>query len=173
VAEIKSTIDLVLEKTRDFTLSREEKQKLAQKELEKKLQGLISRYLDQVIPLSRLYEEVGKTAHTEKELAYTLLKTYLLAHLNLDRDNSLILSALKEIRGFDTAFLSNLQEEYQSEREKTERAFHEKSLVTLQEKGVSGSAVVPNLEKNPEWNQFIDTLRSRYLERIETLESNF
>jgi len=116
---------------------------------------------------------VEKTAHTEKELAYALLKKYLLAHLNLDRDNSLILSALKEISGFDTAFLSNLQEEYQSEREKTKRAFQEKGLVTLQEKGVSGSAVVPNLEKNPDWNQFIDNLRRRYLERLETVESDF
>jgi hypothetical protein len=172
VAEIKSTVDLVLEKTRDLTLSREEKQKLAHKELEKKLQGLISRYLDQVIPLSRLHEEVEKTAHPEKDLVYALVKKYLLAHLNLDRDNSLILSALKEICNFDTALLSNLQEEYQSERENTERAFHEKTVVTLQEKGVSGSAVVPNLEKNPDWNQFIDTLQRRYLERIETLESD-
>jgi hypothetical protein len=173
LAEIKSTIDLVLEKTRDLTLSREEKQKLAQKELEKKLQGLISRYLDQVIPLTRLTEEVEKTAPTEKELAYALRKKYLLAHLNLDRDNSLILSALKEVSGFDTAFLSNLQEEYQSEREKAKRAFQDRSLVTLNEKGVSGSAVVPNLEKNPEWSQFIDNLRRRYLERLGTMESDF
>jgi len=36
LAEIKSTIDLVLEKTRDLTLSREEKQKLAQRKSSRK-----------------------------------------------------------------------------------------------------------------------------------------
>jgi len=46
LGEIKSTIDLVLEKTRNLTLSKEEKLSLAQEELEKKIGVLLNRYLD-------------------------------------------------------------------------------------------------------------------------------
>lgn len=169
MGEIKSTIDLVLEKTRDLTLSSEDKDKLAQKELEKKIQGLISRYLDQLIPMSRLAQEMERMAGTEKDLSVRLLKRHLLAHLDFARDNSNILSALEEVAGVDTASLANLQEEYQSEKEEAKKGITEKSLERLQERGVSGSAVVPNLGKDPDWTQFLEGLHKRYQERLEPM----
>lgn len=171
MGEIKSTIDLVLEKTKNLTLSSKEKQKLARKELEKKVQGLLKRYLDNLIPLRRLTEEMEKIADNEKGLVYTLLKKHLLAHLDLDSDNSSIFSALNEITGYDVTPLTNLQNEYQSEKERTKKVFIEKSLVTLQERGVSGSAVVPNLDKSPDWNRLLDSLCKRYQERLKTIEN--
>jgi hypothetical protein len=169
VGEIKSTIDLVLEKTSGLTLSSEDKEKLAQKELEKKLQGLISRYLDQLIPMSRLTEEMAKMAGTEKDLSVRLVKRHLLAHLDFDRDNSNILSALEEVAGVDTASLAALQQEYQSEKEEAKKGITEKSLERLQEKGVSGPAVVPNVGKDPAWTQFLEGLHKRYQERLEPM----
>jgi hypothetical protein len=170
VGEIKSTIDLVLEKTRDLSLSSQEKQKLAQQELERRLLGLISRYLDQLIPLGRLTEEMERMAGTEKELAVRLLKTHLITHLDLDQDNSSILTALEEIAGIDTASLMALQEEYRSEKEKAEKEITEKCLAGLRDRGIAGSAAVPNLGKDPTWTNFLDRLRTRYEERLEEME---
>lgn len=169
MGEIKSTIDLVLEKTRGLTLSSEDKQKIAQKELEKKIQGLISRYLDQLIPMSRLAQEMEKMAGIEKDLSVRLLKRHLLAHLDFDRDNSRILSALEEVAGVNTASLVALQEEYQSEKEEAKKGITEKSLERLQERGISGSAVIPNLGKDPNWTQFLEGLHKRYQERLEPM----
>jgi len=170
VAEIKSTIDLVLEKTRDLSLSSQEKQGLAQQELEKRLLGLISRYLDQLIPLCRLTEEMEAMPGTEKELAVRLLKTHLIAHLDLDRDNSSILTALEEIAGIDTASLMTLQEEYRSEKEEAEKEITEKCLAGLRDRGIAGSAVVPNLGKDPVWTHFLDGLRTKYQKSLEEME---
>jgi hypothetical protein len=170
VAEIQSTIDLVLEKTRDLSLSSQEKQELAQQELERRLLGLLSRYLDQLIPLGRLTEEMERIPGTEKELAVRLLKTQLLAHLDLDRDNSSILTALEEVAGIDTAPLMALQEEYRSEKEEAEREITEKCLTGLRDRGIAGPAVVPNLEKDPAWRDFLDGLRTRHQERLEEME---
>jgi hypothetical protein len=169
MAEIKSTMDLVLEKTRNLTLTSEDKQKLAREELERKVQGLVHRYLDQLIPLSRLNEEMEKIAGTEKDLSVQLLKTHLLAHLDFDCDNSNILSALEEVAGVDTASLVNLKGEYQSEKEEAKKGITEKSLERLQEKGVSGSAVMPNLGNDPNWTQFLEGLHKRYQERLEPM----
>ncbi len=166
MGEIKSTLDLVLEKTRGLTLSREEKLDLARQELEKKVHGLINRYLDHLIPLSRLKEEMADIDSEGHGLASRLLTGYLLACFDLDRDNSSILSALSEIAGFDTGPLAAVQKEYESAREDSGRAFKEKILLGLEERGVSGSAVVAHLDQNPEWNRFHKGLRKRYSERI-------
>jgi len=169
VAEIKRTLDLVLEKTRDLSLSSEEKQKLAQQELEKRVLGLVSRYLDQLIPLSRLTEEVEAIPDNEKEFAVRLLKIHLVDHLDLDQDNTSVFTALEEMTGIDTASIAALQEEYRSEREETEKEITEKSLAGLRDRGIDGSAVVPNLGNDPAWPNLLDGLNTRYRKRLEEM----
>lgn len=169
MGEIKSTMDLVLEKTRGLTLSSDDKEKLAQEERERKIQGLINRYMDQYISLSRLKEEMEKMAGTEKDLFVEPAKRQLLAHLDFDRDNSPVFSALKELAGVDTSPLVALQGEYQSEKETAKKEIAQKSLEKLKEKGVSGPAVVPNIEKDPAWTQFLEALHARYQERLKPL----
>lgn len=170
MGEIKSTIDLVLEKTRNLTLSEEEKLDLAREELDKRIRGLVNRYLDNIIPPSRLKQEILSTGSKESGRAFRLLKKHLLAHFDFSGDNTLVLSALDEIAGFDVSPLTLLQKEYQAEREETERAFKERALLALQERGVSGSAVVPNLSQNPDWDQSLKGLRERYQERLTRIE---
>jgi hypothetical protein len=172
LGEIKSTLDLVFEKTRNLTLSDEEKLHLAHDKLDKKVQGLCNRYLDNFFPVSRLKDEMEKIASNDRELSNTFLKKYLFARFDLDSDNSLIVSALIEVASCDITPLKNLQKEYNSEKEGTKKAFTEKSLLSLQEKKVSGSAVIPNLDNIPEWNEFLKSLHKRYQERLKTIENN-
>ena len=172
MGEIKSTLDLVFEKTRDLTLSDEEKLSLAHEKLDKKVQGLCNRYLDNFFPVTRLKDEMEKIASNDRERAYNFLKKYLFSRFDLDGDNSLIVSALSEVAGCDTATLKNIQKEYNSEKESAKKAFTEKSLLALKESDVYGSAVVPNLDTIPEWNEFLKTLRKRSQDQIQTKESN-
>lgn len=166
MGEIKSTLDLVLEKTRDLTLSKEEKLDLAREELDRKTQGLVNRYLDNILPLSRLKEEIQSIDSKENGLVLKLLKKHLLAHFDPDSDNSFLLSPLSEIAGFDVSLLTVLRKEYQAEREETERTFKERAVLALEERSVSGSAVVPNLSQDPDWSQSLRSLRKRYQERL-------
>jgi len=172
LGEIKSTLDLVFEKTRNLTLSDEEKLSLAREKLDKKVQGLCNRYLDNFFSVSRLKDEMEKIVSNDRERAYSFLKKYLLSRFDLDNDNSLIVSALNEIARWDITPLKNLQKEYNSEKEGTKKAVAEKSLLALKESGVSGSAVVVNLDNIPEWNEFLKTLRKKYQERLQTIENN-
>ncbi|MFW6115174.1 MAG: hypothetical protein ACOC6E_02630 [Thermodesulfobacteriota bacterium] len=170
MGEIKSTLDLVLEKTKDLSLSSQEKQKMAEQNLEKKVRSLLSKYLEELIPLDRLTEEVEQIAGTQKALALQFLKTQLLNQIDFDRDNSSILAALKEIGGIDISSLSLLQQEYLSEKEAAKREITEKSFAELQHKGITGSAVVPNLENNPDWKNFSDRLNKKYRKRVGEME---
>jgi hypothetical protein len=170
VGEIKSTLDLVLEKTRNLTLSEEEKRDLAREELDKKIRGIIGKYLDNLLPANRLKEELENIGGYEPGLPYKLFTKHLLAHADLDVDIRPILSALKEVVGFDTAALEALQQEYKSEKETARSSFAEDILSELDKRGISGSAVVPNLDGIPEWEQFQRELSQRYREKIPKLE---
>jgi len=121
--------------------------------------------------VSRLKDEMEKIASNDREFAYNFLKKYLFSRFDLDSDNSLVVSALSEVASCDITSLNNLQKEYNLEKEGTKKAFTEKSLMTLKESGVSGSAVVPNLDNIPEWNEFLKTLRERYQEQLQTIEN--
>jgi hypothetical protein len=166
VGEIKSTLDLVLEKTRNLTLSEEEKRNLAREELDKKIRGIVGKYLDNLLPLNRIREELENIESNQPELPYKIFTEHLVAHVDLDVDISPILSALKEVIGFDTAPLEALQQEYRAEKEVARRSFAEDTLSALKERGVSGSAVVPNLDGISEWVQFLSELSERYREKI-------
>jgi hypothetical protein len=169
VGEIKSTLDLVLEKTRNLTLSEEEKLDLARDELDKKIRGIAGKYLDNLLPLNRIKDELETMESSGPDFPSKLFTVHLLAHVDLDVDISAILSALKEVVGFDTAPLAALQEEYKAEKEKAQRSFAEDALSALNERGVSGSAVVPNLDGIPQWVQFQRDLSERYRERLEAI----
>jgi len=170
VGEIKSTLDLVLEKSKDLSLSRQEKQKLAEQNLEKKVRSHLSKYLDQLIPLDRLTEEMEQIPGQEKDLAVQFLTTHLLAQIDFEGDNSSIFTALKEIAGIDISPLISLQQEYRSEKETGKKDIVEKSLAEFSDKGVTGSAVVPHLENNPNWRNFSDGLHKKYQDRVKEME---
>jgi hypothetical protein len=166
VGEIKSTLDLVLEKTRNLTLSEEEKRSLAREELDKKIRGIVGKYLDNLLPSDRIREELESAESSEPDLPYKLFTVHLLAQVDLDVDISAIISALKEVVGFDTAPLELLQQEYKAEKEVARRSFVEETLSELNKGGVSGSAVVPNMDGIPEWLEFQRELSERYREKI-------
>ena len=166
MGEIKSTLDLVLEKTRNLTLSEEEKRDLAREELDKKIRGIVGKCLDDLLPSERIREELESIESNEPDLPYKLFTVHLLAHVDFDVDISAILSALKEVVGSDPASLEVLQQEYKAEKETARSSFAEETLSELNKRGVSGSAVVPNLDGIPEWVQFQRELSERYREKI-------
>ena len=58
MAEIKSTLDLVMERTKHLTMSSEERVGQQQKDFEKKLQGVLQQYADKVLAIDELMERV-------------------------------------------------------------------------------------------------------------------
>lgn len=169
MGEIKSTLDLVLEKTRNLSLSKEEKESLVQQEMEKKIQGLCNKFAENVVPLNRLKEEIEKLKEDRKSHVYSLLKRYLLSNINLDKEDLPELSALSEITGLDTSIIASIQGRYKLEKEEAKEICRKKAFDVLEKRGISGSAVAPNLDKTKDWNQLLKDLRKKYQEKLRTL----
>jgi len=163
MGEIKSTLDLVMEKTRHLTLSQEEKRVQKRIEVSKRLQGLLQKYQDNFLKKENLKKEIDnlKTAYDLK--VNETLADLLLNGLKLDRDNGLFLELLNESFGLN---LSGLEAVFQNFKAAVKFATKERvdqiKTDLSKKRFISGSAVVPNLESDREWLLMLDHIKDEF-----------
>ena len=154
MGEIKSTLDLVMEKTRDLTLSSEEKKAQKQKEIENRIKGLLQKYQDGVLTKSELKTDYGILKKDYNISEDHALINEITARLKPDRDNQPLLELIHECCSIETTGIENIIEHFREVKLAAEKDNRERLKELLaQQHGISGSAVVPNLEKDEQWRQ--------------------
>jgi hypothetical protein len=155
MAEIKSTIDLIMEKTKHLVLSEEEKKTAEREEQLKKIPGYVQRFLDGAWDMNQLKTELGNLpVDLRDETARHLTKQFVMES-NLEEKGKKCLEALEYLaQEKDRRWLNQFQDLISS-FEKTKRKW-----VSTQEKqmrsdlaalGIKGTAVVVRPEKSPQW----------------------
>jgi len=151
MAEIKSTLDIIMEKAKKFSVTEEEKKGFKRQELEGKIKGLLQKVVDGVMDSERFQVEVAALQAKEKDLVDRILKEEVVARVELGSNNEALLRILENIAGPASAVISKILDQFQNKAQK-EKESRSRSLVeNLKEKGISGSAVLPNLDADPEW----------------------
>ena len=167
MGEIKSTIDLVMEKTRHLKLSQEEKDEQKQGELQKRIKGLISKYQDKLINKQQLKNDVEDLRSSHRKTADQVLRSEILDGIDLDKDNTSRLELLKEICGVDVKGLERLLEQFQdSIQESTTNKIKQLKEDLSRTRRISGSAVLPNLEADAEWLADLLALKNTWGEKL-------
>lgn len=154
MAEIKSTLDLVMERTKNFTLTDGEKRELRRRELEGRLRGLAQKSLDGRLTVEETKGEFNSIVAGREEEARELMKEILADHIDPEGDHGRILEILRVVLGIETGpleeALRGLQEEISAAREE----YMERMKEDLARRQVFGTAVVPNISRSPEWQEF-------------------
>jgi len=163
MGEIKSTLDIVMEKTRHLTLSEAEKTEQKQNEVRKRLKGLLQKYTDSLLRkegLTRELEGLRKTCDLE---IHDMLARMLLSGLEPDQGNEAELELLDEICGIDVSRLEVLLRECQDKvRLEAEQRTKKIKSRLAQKRFISGSAVVPNIETDSKWISTFQTIKGKY-----------
>ena len=170
MAEIKSTLELALERTKRFAVSEKEKDAIKQKEISNKAAGLFHRYREGHLSLNSLVKEIEGT---EKRAAMTV-KEYLLSHwidaLSLDDENERTLKGVESLKGRSIAEVKqrfrDLFFQYQSEKEKAKERVRVQLKEAWKEAGIWGSAVEPNLEGSELWKKENEGLDQPYRTKL-------
>ncbi|MBP9020830.1 MAG: hypothetical protein KBG01_04810 [Syntrophobacterales bacterium] len=153
MAEIRSTLDLVMERTKNLALTDGEKRELRRRELEGRLRGLAQKSLDGRLTIDETKADFKSIAAGREGEARELLKKILADHIDPEGDYGRVLEILRVVLGMETGPLEeafrSLQEEIASARE----GYLERTKESLACR-VSGTAVVPNLSRSPEWQEF-------------------
>ena len=166
MGEIKSTMDIIMEKTKGLTMSEEEKAEFRQQELCGKVRGLIQKFIDGILDLEKLKSEIDVLSDHPKDMINKTIIEESIPHIELGEENEPIYRIFKEIIGVDTGPVLDIEsvclERLERERKAREASLKEKFKV----KGISGSAVIPNIEANPDWKQYLSNENEAFRETI-------
>ena len=152
MAEIRSTLDLIMEKTRDLSLSPEEKRKLRGAEWLGKARGWVQKYQDDLIEVKDVKAALQKLG--ESEGADHLLKHEIIAAIEPGSDNGKRWDLLESLWPLDLKRHKEIVRHCQEELEQARSEKIRQALDRLAEKDISGTALVPNLNRDSEWTAF-------------------
>src|SRR4030042_5964860 len=173
MAEIKSAIELAMEKTKDLHLSREEMKKLKEEEMKSKAHSLVNRFLEVDFHLKEGEKELLKFTPAERKQLEKLIRQYLSEAIQLDRDNDLIFQGIETFWEESKTLNRQIQQVIKKYREQKERAYEETEknlLANWQKQGISGSAVQGKVEGSPDWEKALSRFKPAFEEQLRVLQ---
>ncbi len=174
MGEIKSTLELAMERTKKVAISEKEKEEIKQKEILQKATGLFHRYRDGHLSLNEVLKEIErmeeKTAATVKEF---LLAQWIDA-LSLEEGNERILKGVESLKETSIAEVKqefhHLLSQYQREKGEAEQKMRVQLAEALKKDRIWGSAVEPKLEGSELWKKENENLDCSYLIKLDEIK---
>jgi hypothetical protein len=173
MAEIKSTVELALERTKGLRLSHEEMEKMKEEEFQSKAVGLVNRFLEVDFHLRDVEKELVKFDPQQRKHLERLFLQKLIEEMNLDRDNDLILQGLEALlpkSAWTVKKIKDLLQRYQLRKKDESLKTRNELLAGLERLGISGSAVHSKVEGSPEWEQAVSTFKPGFEEELKKLK---
>ena len=174
MGEIKSTLELAMERTKKLAISQKEKEDIKQKVVLQKATSLFHRYREGHLPLNEILKEIEKmderTSATVKE---TLLFQWIDA-LSLNDDDERLLKGIESLKQktIDEIKQSfhHLLSQYQGEYEKVKEGAKIQCTEILRKEGLYGSAVDPHIERSDLWKKENEKLNLSFKTKLEEIK---
>lgn len=164
MGEIKSTLDLIMERTKNLSLSSDEKEEIRRLEWLKKTRGWIQKFLDDQIESNKIK---GELLGQEPPSGWQkMIKEELVAGLEPGGDNEKRFQLLQSLLDLPLSPYKQVLASFNQlvEQEKSHQG--DRLIKGWAEQGISGSALVPNLDRDPAWKQFFEQARQDCKESI-------
>jgi hypothetical protein len=173
MTEIKSAIEIAMERTRGLRLSSEEKEKLREEEFQSRAHALVNRFLEVDLHFREVERELAKYPSEQRIQLEKIMIRDLAEALNLDRDNELIFQGIEILalkKKGAVPKIKELTQGYQQQKEAARQKTAEVLRAKWQSLGISGSAVVPKVAESPEWADALKAFRPSYEARMQALK---
>jgi hypothetical protein len=172
MAEIKSTLDLVLERTKNLAMTAEEKESFQRREREENLRGWTMKFLNGLSDLKSLKKEMERDGKGREENVRKILKELTIEQINPAGDNRKIYQILEKLLGIKKDPYLAVSRAFQARIASEQPEFLKRARIRLAEQGISGSAVHPDLSRDEEWNLFYQQTLSDFRRQISRLPDN-
>jgi len=166
MAEIKSTLDIIMEKAKKFSVTEEERQGFKRQELEGKIKGLVQKTIDGILDSERFQVEVTALQAKDKDLVDQVLKEELVTRLEVEQNSQELLKMLEYVAGSASSGVREVLADFEKKGEMQKEIRRKTLLESFKKKGISGSAVMPNLDADPEWALVRSEIRQQLQEEI-------
>lgn len=174
MGEIKSTLDLVMEKTRNFTLTEEEKKRLRQDEITRRGEAFARRYYNEEITASQLWAEITKEKTEDQASVQAVVKQYLIDAISLTHPNNRIYEALRYlVKDKEIVYeMEALEREFFQTRETHYCRIANEIKNDLTRRGIFGSAILAKVESSSAWQEAKEMFESAFKKQLETIKAN-
>ncbi|MFZ2446508.1 MAG: hypothetical protein WAW37_09125 [Syntrophobacteraceae bacterium] len=164
MAEIKSTLDLVMERTRNLTMSEEDRREQAAAEFRAGVNRILQRYLEAGLDAGRFQEDLRRLEKDFPESGAKAAVAEIAKRIDPALDNRPLLVLLREGCEKDVSRIEGLLKKYIETADLMATSASERILERLRKEGISGSAVVPNTAADNE----LAGMREEMLEQFRT-----
>ena len=170
MSEIKSTLDLVMEKTKHLALSEEEKIGQQRDTYEKRLKGFLQKYADRLQTIDAFQNELKSLQENLGIDDTHLLIRQILNHVDPDQDNTHWLDLLEVFRPNLRGPTQEALAAYAQRLETLSQSVLQNLAAQLKsERQIHGSAVRPNLAGDRAFLEKLSSLRRKTLTTITAL----
>ena len=172
MGEIRSTLDLVMEKTRNLSLSEEEKTRQKKADFTRRLQGLLQQYADGGDSVESAVKRMA-ALKAEFDLSNPeLITREILGRIDPDRENDRWIDLLGTLVPEALAPLQIILEAHRKNRARLLRTAQKRLRENLfRSCGIEGSAVVPNPDKDPDYAEATGALTAETRSAIEAISA--
>jgi len=171
MAEIKSTLELALERTKSVSISQEEKEEIKRKEIAQKATGLFHRYMDESLSVSELMREIERLEEKARPRVRDALLSRWVAAISLEAENEKLLRGIESLKGRSVDAVKRkldvLCSEYVEEVFAAEQQVKGQLLEILKKEGIHGTAVVPRFRQSREWKERIESVAEGFHGKID------
>ncbi|MCX7857034.1 MAG: hypothetical protein N2513_03490 [Deltaproteobacteria bacterium] len=168
MAEIKSSIEIAMEKTKHLIMSEEEKKEQEKRDLENKIRALLRRLKEKFIEKDDVVKEFNSLRDNNQKRIFVKVA---LDELSLAEENEEIISVLalidKDIKLKADTGLKAMKKAFNEELEKREMIMKERIREKLMKMGLQGDALTINVEAWEEWSEAITEVNGIFTRRLE------
>lgn len=171
MAEIKSTLELALERTKKIAISEKERQEIKQKEILEKVSALSHRYREGTSPLHEILKEIKKMDEKIRPLVVETLLNQWMEALSLNDEGERLIKGIESLnqRNLDEMKqrFDALLSPYREETEEMKKRVRIQLIEILRNDHISGSAVEPKLEGSEFYKKESEKLNQTYRVKLE------
>ena len=151
MAEIKSTLDLVMERTKHLKMSQDEKKALDVEETLKRIPGLIRKYVEGAMKDRDFQKEIENCLKVDKDAVKKEVVKELARSLSFKNQEKdlIVIDALRVIDPGNSVSLVDLENCIRNFYDSRKNLMEDKTskfLKELERAGIKGSAIIPKVE---------------------------
>lgn len=168
MSEIKSTLDLVMERTKNMVFSKDEKQNQEAETARKQFNGALQKHVDGLTTLKDLQQIMDDLLQKNSAIETQTLRRVLLQKIDLDALQGPLPDLLDTLFGCRIDGLKQMGRDHLKEiKSMAERHLTRVGRELEQQYQIAGSAVLPNLEADSQWIQVQQKIRDTYEKKLE------
>jgi len=166
MGEIRSTLDIIMEKTKGLILTEEEKKQMRLKELEDDISKLFRRYENNVISEEDMILALKSMIEKDRHYVFTVFKSKAIDLIKISNKEIKGISLFKKLFPQLSQRMEELSNKTIENLELKEKEITKREIFNLKKQEIEGDAIVINMDVNPEWKQLVEVQEKQLKEEI-------